>query len=130
MDGAERRQFPRLRLDVPVTLVVPGQGRPLRGQIKDISQGGCFFTATAAPAVSREGRVSMDFVVLPRAICNATGRVVRDAEDEQSGSAGFGVEFGAVNSEMQKFVDELEAASPERRAEYLARILDPEIYVS
>ena len=96
----------------------------MRGRIRDISQGGCFFTA-ADPAVKPQGRVSMDFVVLPRAICNATGRVVRDA-----GGSGYGVEFGAVNAELQKFVDEYEAAPPERRAEYLSRILDPEIYVA
>lgn len=133
MTTPDRRQFPRLELNLPFTLVVPGRDRPLRGRLRDISQGGCFFTADpAAPGVNPQGRVSMDFVVLPRAICNATGRVVRDAAVPDSGGAavGFGVEFGAVNAELQKFVDELEAATPQQRAEYLSRILDPEIYVA
>jgi len=124
MNVQERRQFPRLPLNVPFTLVVPGRDRPVRGRLRDISQGGCFFTAE--PMVSQHRRVSMDFVVLPRSICNATGRVVRDT----NGGTGFGVEFGAVNAELQRFVDELEAATPQQRAEYLSRILDPEIYIA
>lgn len=67
----------------------------------------------------------MDFVVLPRSICNATGRVVRGATGE-----GFGVEFGAINPELQKFVDELSSASPDERARVLSRVLDPEIHLA
>jgi c-di-GMP-binding flagellar brake protein YcgR len=137
MANADRRQFPRLALNVPFTLVIPGRDRPLRGQLRDISQGGCFFTAgpSAEPEVKPQGRVSMDFVVLPRSICNATGRVVRGGANGANGDggatgAGYGVEFGAVNAELQRFVDELEAASPSERAEYLSRILDPEIYLA
>lgn len=122
MTASERRQHTRLRLDLPFTLVVAGKGEPSRGHIRDISQGGCFFTAH--PRLREQGRVTMDFVVLPRSICNATGRVVRDA------GGGFGVEFGAVNPELQKFVDQLEAATPEQRQEVLARVLDPEIHVA
>jgi hypothetical protein len=67
----------------------------------------------------------MDFVVLPRSICNATGRVVRD-----EGANGFGVEFGAVNPDLQRFVDELAAASPAERPRVLSRVLDPEIHIA
>lgn len=123
MAASDRRQYPRLWLNVPFTLVLSGGAEPLHGRIRDISQGGCFFTADSG--VKREGRVTMDFVVLPRAICNATGRVVRDQDGD-----GFGVEFGAVNDELQKFVDELESASPVEREAVLSRILDPEIHVA
>jgi c-di-GMP-binding flagellar brake protein YcgR len=123
MLAADRRQFPRLSLNLPVTLVLATGAEPLRGELLDISQGGCFFTAHSG--IKREGRVTMDFVVLPRSICNATGRVVRD-----QGGRGFGVEFGAVNADLQKFVDELEAASPSERSGVLSRVLDPEIHVA
>jgi len=119
----ERRQHPRLEVNVPVTLVVSGGTAPLRGRIRDISQGGCFFSGDSS--IRREGRLTMDFVVLPRSICNATGRVIRgDAE------GGFAVEFGAINEALQKFVGELQGTSPAARAELLSRILDPEIHVA
>jgi hypothetical protein len=123
MNLAERRQHPRLPLNLPVTLVLASGAEQMHGQLRDISQGGCFFTAGVG--VKREGRVTMDFVVLPRSICNATGRVVRDENGH-----GFGVEFGAVNMELQQFVDELSAAAPNERADVLARVLDPEIHVA
>ena len=123
MTDAERRQFPRLPLNLPFTLVMADGSEPLRGELRDISQGGCFFKARFG--AKREGRVTMDFVVLPRSICNATGRVVRG-----EGGDGFGVEFGAVNPELQKFVDELGAASPDERARVLSRVLDPEIHIA
>jgi c-di-GMP-binding flagellar brake protein YcgR len=120
--SAERRQFERLSLDVPLTLLVSGQA-PRRGRIRDISMGGCFLVGDSE--VRHEGRVALDFVVLPRAIYNATKRIVRAIEGD-----GFAVEFGAVNDELQRFVAELRAADPERRAECLSRILDPEIHVA
>jgi c-di-GMP-binding flagellar brake protein YcgR len=123
MTSAERRQYPRLSLNLPFTLVLGEGAEPLHGRLLDISQGGCFFTAHSG--VKPEGRVTMDFVVLPRSICNATGRVVRGINGD-----GFGVEFGAVNPDLQKFVDELQAASPVERAGVLSRVLDPEIHVA
>ena len=119
----DRRQFPRLALNLPVTLVLPTGAEPLHGKLLDISQGGCFFTARSG--IRHEGRVTMDFVVLPRSICNATGRVVRGQDGH-----GFGVEFGAVNTDLQNFVDELRAASPSERPSVLSRVLDPEIHVA
>jgi hypothetical protein len=123
MLSAERRQHPRLPLNLPFTLVLASGAEPQSGRLRDISQGGCFFTCHSG--IRREGRVTMDFVVLPRSICNATGRVVRG-----QGGDGFGVEFGAVNAELQKFVDELSAASDTERADVLSRVLDPEIHVA
>ena len=124
MPAAERRQYPRLALNLPFTLVVPGQDRPIKGQLHDISQGGCFFTTE--PVLDRSRRISVDFVVLPKSICNATGRVVREDQHE----SGYGIEFGAINPELQQFVAELSSAPEEQRAEYLARVLDPEIHVA
>ena len=123
MEAVERRQHRRLPLDVPLTLVSAGSAESIRGRLRDISQGGCFFSAQSG--VRREGRITIDFVVLPRAICNATGRVVRDA-----GSDGFGVEFGAVNDAFLKFVSRLESATSREREEVLSRILDPEIHLA
>ncbi len=123
MPTAERRQYNRLPLDLPLTLTLAGSADPLRGRIRDISQGGCFVTVNAG--IGRQGRITMDFVVLPRDICNATGRVVRD-----DGREGFGVEFGATNEALQKFVSRLEAASPTERDAVLSRVLDPEIHVA
>ena len=123
MDAVERRQHPRLPLDVPLTLVLAGSDESVRGRLRDISQGGCFFSARSD--LRYEGRITIDFVVLPRAICNATGRVVRD-----HGGDGFGVEFGAVNDAFRKFVTRLEAASTSEREVVLARILDPEIHLA
>ena len=123
MEAVERRQYRRLPLDVPMTLVLAGSADSVPGRLRDISQGGCFFSARSE--VHYEGRITIDFVVLPRAICNATGRVVRD-----HGSGGFGVEFGAVNDAFRKFVSRLEAASTTEREDVLARILDPEIHLA
>ncbi len=123
MSAVERRQYTRLPLDLPLTLVLAGSADPVRGRLRDISQGGCFVKVDSA--IAREGRITMDFVVLPRSICNATGRVVRD-----HGGDGFGVEFGATNEALQKFVSKLEGASTSERDAVLARVLDPEIHVA
>lgn len=123
MDVEERRQHRRMELDLPLTLVQVGSDDPIRGRLLDISQGGCFFKATSG--VRADGRITIDFVVLPRAICNATGRVVRG-----QGGDGFGVEFGATNDALQKFVSRLEAATPGERDAVLARVLDPEIHLA
>ena len=123
MSAVERRQYTRLPLDLPLTLVLAGSADPVRGRLRDISQGGCFVKVDSA--IAREGRITMDFVVLPRSICNATGRVVRD-----HGGNGFGVEFGATNEALQKFVARLEGASETERDAVLARVLDPEIHVA
>jgi hypothetical protein len=140
----ERRHYTRMPFDLPFTLVVTGGSEPLRwrlrdvsqatptgwracqigcGRLSDISQGGCFLTPGFG--VKREGRVDMDFVVRPCLICNATGHVVRD-----DGGDGFAVEFGTVNSDLQKFLDELGSALPVERAEVLSRVRDPELHVS
>lgn len=123
MIAAERRQYTRHPLDLPLTLMLSGSAEPVRGRLRDISQGGCFVAVDAG--IKRDGRITMDFVVLPRAICNATGRVVRD-----DSRVGFGVEFGATNEALQKFVTRLEKASPHERDAVLARVLDPEIHVA
>lgn len=123
MEAVERRQHRRLALDVPLTLVLGGSAESVPGRLRDISQGGCSFSARSE--VRHEGRITIDFVVLPRAICNATGRVVRD-----HGSGGFGVEFGAVNDAFRKFVSRLETVSGSERQDVLARILDPEIHLA
>jgi len=127
MEVGERRQHRRLELDLPLTVVQPGSSEPLRARLKDISQGGCFFTVGSA--VKTEGRITIDFVVLPRAICNATGRVVRGRTGDGQAD-GFGVEFGATNDALQKFVARLESASAGEREAVLARILDPEIHLA
>jgi c-di-GMP-binding flagellar brake protein YcgR len=127
MPAAERRQYPRLSVNIPFTLVVPGFDKPIRGHLRDISQGGCFFTTE--PVLDRSRRISVDFVVLPKSICNATGRVVRENAGQEEEN-GYGVEFGAINPELQQFVAELGSAPEERRNEYLARVLDPEIHVA
>jgi len=124
MEVGERRQHRRLELDLPLTVVQPGSDEPIRARLKDISQGGCFFTVGSA--VKADGRITIDFVVLPKAICNATGRVVRG----DGGAGGFGVEFGATNDALQKFVARLESASAGEREAVLARILDPEIHLA
>ena len=66
----------------------------------------------------------MDFVVLPRSICNATG-------PGRPGRRRRGLR-GRVrrHPELQKFVDELQTASPAERAQVLSRVLDPDIDVA
>lgn len=140
----ERRQYTRILFDLPFTLVITGGSEPLRWRLRDvshatpagwracriararlsdISQGGCFLTPGFG--VKREGRVDMDFVVQPCSICNATGYIVRDARSD-----GFAVEFRTVNTDLQKFLDELGSAIPADRAEALSRVRDPELHVS
>jgi hypothetical protein len=133
-----------MSFDLPFTLVITGRSGPLewrlrdvsqatpggwracrigRGQLRDISQGGCFFAPRFG--VKREGRIDMDFVVQPCTICNATGHVVRD-----DGGDGFAVEFGTVNTDLQKFLDELGSALPVERSEVLSHVRDLEFHVS
>ena len=69
--------------------------------------------ATASGRTETEARVAQVF------------RVVRG-----DAGVGFGVEFGAVNPELQSFVSELASVPPERHAEVLARVLDPEIHIA
>jgi hypothetical protein len=50
MGWSEQREYPRLGLGLPVTLLFLGRG-PFEAELQDISRGGCFFTSDAAVAL-------------------------------------------------------------------------------
>jgi c-di-GMP-binding flagellar brake protein YcgR len=51
---AERRILPRFTLQMPVSVVIPGNGLKINGTTRDVSAGGIFFYADAPVAVQQE----------------------------------------------------------------------------
>jgi len=121
MGMVEQRQYPRLGLGLPVTLLFSDRGQAVAGELQDISHGGCFFKSTAAVDVNR--RISVVFSVSSGRTCKASGRVVRTVAYR-----GFAVLFdddGAIS----EFIRDITPLTQERRAAYLRDVLKPEIEI-
>jgi hypothetical protein len=121
MGMVEQRQYPRLGLGLPVTLLFSEQGQSVSGELQDISHGGCFFKATAPVEVNR--RISVVFSVSSGRTCKASGRVVRTVAYR-----GFAVLFDDDGA-IAEFIDDITPLSQERRAAYLRDVLKPEIEI-
>jgi c-di-GMP-binding flagellar brake protein YcgR len=118
----ERRQFHRVVVDVPITLVVTGRRGPLPARLDNVSEGGCFFAADIG--LKTGWQVSLSFMLSRRRLCSAMGTIVREA----SGS-GFGVEFANVNEALRAFISSLVQATDEERPKLVAEIADGEIHI-
>ena len=118
----ERRQFTRITVDVPVTLVVTGRRGPINARLDNISEGGCYFAADVG--LKTGWQVSLSFMMPERRLCSAMGTIVRETE-----AIGFGVEFTNVNEALRGFVQSLVTASDDDRPRLIAQMADGEIHI-
>lgn len=95
----EKRTAPRYRVDVPLTVSVPGQPDPNAGVLVDLSERGCF-VGTSLP-IRTGWFVSLTFVVA-RIFCGGAGAVVRTEAGH-----GFGIEFANVNDHLWSLMQAL-----------------------
>jgi hypothetical protein len=124
MGRVEQRQYPRLGLGLPVTLIFSGRGgQSVPGELQDISRGGCFFKASAPIEVDR--RISVVLSDSSGKTCRASGRVVRTVAYR-----GFAVLFDeGDNNDIADLIRDIAPLPQERRAEVLGTVLRPEIQI-
>jgi hypothetical protein len=131
MGWSEQRQYPRLGLGLPVTLLFlggggnsgPGASGEVPAELQDISRGGCFFKSNAAVIVDR--RISVVLSATGGKTCQASGRVVRTIAYK-----GFAVLFDEDDmSSMDELLHDLTPLPQESRAALLSAVLRPEIQI-
>jgi len=138
MGASEQRQYPRLGLGLPVTLLFLGGqfggqsggqsgGQPRNGQVEaelqDISRGGCFFKANLEMGIDK--RISVVLSATGGKTCQASGRVVRTLAYK-----GFAVLFDETDtSALDELLRELTPLPQESRAALLSTVLRPEIQI-
>ncbi len=107
--GKERRRSRRLSCDMFAEAVVTHQGYLFRGEIRDISQTGCYIATNARLKLERFMNVDIRFMVNNR-YYHATARVM----NIRPGS-GVGLEFcpddAHENEQLQKLLGNLSAAA-------------------
>ncbi|HEX3901681.1 MAG TPA: PilZ domain-containing protein [Polyangia bacterium] len=122
MGWSEQRQYPRLGLGVPVTLLFLGHGQ-IEAELQDISRGGCFFKSNAPVTVDR--RISVMLSANGGKTCQASGRVVRTIAYK-----GFAVLFDeADTSSLDELLRDLTPLPQESRAALVSTVLRPEIQI-
>jgi hypothetical protein len=133
MGWSEQRQYPRLGLGLPVTLLFLGQGAgqgagqggagEVAAELQDISRGGCFFKSNATVTVDK--RISVVLSATGGKTCQASGRVIRTVAYK-----GFGVLFDQDDmSSMDELLRDLTPLPQESRAALLSAVLRPEIQI-
>jgi hypothetical protein len=121
--GQEQRQYPRLGLGLPVTLVLLGRGE-VSAELQDISRGGCFFKSTQTVAIDRRISVVLSSTNGGKTF-QASGRVVRTVAYK-----GFAVLFDEDDGgTIEEFIRELGPLPQESRAALLSSKLKPEIQI-
>jgi hypothetical protein len=123
--GSEQRQYPRLGLGVPVTLLFLGSlGRdPVGAELQDISRGGCFFKALTQVPLDR--RISVTLSANGGKTIQASGRVVRTLAYK-----GFAVLFDQDDGVgVDELIRDLASLPQESRAAALSEKLKPEIQI-
>jgi PilZ domain-containing protein len=120
--GADRRRHLRAPIGLNAQLVIAGHPFEVPATLRDLSESGCFF-ATAAP-VRLGWTVSLSFLVMPRDLCQAEGRVVRALTAQ-----GFGVEFEKVNPTLLGLMRRLVATPESQRGWLLQALCDPHIEI-
>jgi hypothetical protein len=125
MGWSEQRQYPRLGLGLPVTLLFLGHGGQgqIAAELQDISRGGCFFKSNAVVAVDK--RISVVLSATGGKTCQASGRVVRTVAYK-----GFAVLFDQDDTaSLDELLRDLTALPQEGRAALLSTVLRPEIQI-
>jgi hypothetical protein len=122
MGGTEQRQYPRLGLGLPVTLLYLGHGQA-EAELQDISRGGCFFKSKLEVALDR--RISVVLSAAGGKTCQASGRVIRTLA-----YTGFAVLFDQDDGgSMDELIRDLTPLHQESRAALLKSVLNPEIQI-
>ena len=120
--ATEQRQYPRLGLGLPVTLMLLGKGQ-VSAELQDISRGGCFFKSRETVPLDR--RISVVLSVQGGKSCQASGRVVRTVAYK-----GFAVLFDQDDGgAIEEFIRDLTPLPQESRAALLGSLLKPEIQI-
>ena len=126
MGWSEQRQYPRLGLGLPVTLLfLGGQARngQVEAELQDISRGGCFFKSNLEMAIDK--RISVVLSATGGKTCQASGRVVRTVAYK-----GFAVLFDETDtSALDELLRDLTPLPQEGRAALLSTVLRPEIQI-
>jgi hypothetical protein len=128
MGWSEQRQYPRLGLGLPVTLLFLGAGGhggtgEVAAELQDISRGGCFFKSNVPISVDK--RISVVLSATGGKTCQASGRVVRTVAYK-----GFAVLFDEDDmSSMDELLHDLLPLPQESRAALLSTVLRPEIQI-
>jgi PilZ domain-containing protein len=135
MGLSEQRQYPRLGLGLPVTLLFlgnqfgnqfgggPSQNGQVEAELQDISRGGCFFKSNLEMAIDR--RISVVLSATGGKTCQASGRVVRTLAYK-----GFAVLFDETDtSALDELLRDLTPLPQESRAALLSTVLRPEIQI-
>ena len=126
MGWSEQRQYPRLGLGLPVTLLfLGGQSRngQVEAELQDISAGGCFFKSNIEMAIDK--RISVVLSATGGKTCQASGRVIRTLAYK-----GFAVLFDETDtSALDELLRELTPLPQESRAALLSTVLRPEIQI-
>lgn len=122
MDTAESRQYPRFGLGLPVTLVFSARGISEKGELQDISRGGCFFKSGVKVDLNR--KISVTFSLGTGRTCQASGHVIRT-----TAYRGFAVLFEDGSDSIADFIQDLTVLPAEHRAEFLSNVISPEIHI-
>ena len=105
--GKERRQFPRVEVDWPVTMLT-SQG-PIDGEVMNVSLGGAFIICQKEPKANEVFRL---VIKIPhhRQILRAAVRVARSSiynPDGEDSASGIGVRFVEISDDDLQFVRRL-----------------------
>ena len=107
--GSERRQFPRVEVSWPVTLLT-AQG-PIHGEVTNISLGGAFVHCLEEPDSKEPFRM---VITVPdsRQFLRATARVARCViynPDDAEELPGIGVRFVEISEKDRQYIHEVVA---------------------
>jgi len=122
MEAVDNRQYPRFGLGLPVTLVFSARGISEKGELQDISCGGCFFKSSVRVDLDR--KISVTFSLGPDRTCKASGHVIRT-----TAYRGFAVLFEDGSDSIADFIQDLTVIPQDQRAEFLGSIISPEIHI-
>ena len=113
--GKERRQFARVEVTWPVTMLT-SKG-PIEGEIVNISLGGAFVSCEKQPDSSEKFRMVIK-VPHSRQFIRATVRIARSNIYDPSGaseSIGMGVRFVDISEDDRQYIREMVAENQEGR---------------
>ena len=113
--GKERRQFPRVEVSWPVTMLT-AKG-PIHGEITNISLGGAFVHCLEEPDANEPFRM---VITVPdsRQFIRATARVARSNiynPDDADELSGIGVRFVDISEDDRQYIRELVSRLDESR---------------
>jgi len=114
--GAERRRWPRIKLDARVVVSYPNMEKLISGPISDISNGGLFIRTVGVRPVGT--RVTLKIQITRETLeFVARGRVMRVVGQEQSRDTGapmgMGIAFESLDEEAREAIDKIIAAAHE-----------------